>query len=183
MPYRSTLNLLKNSNSVWFDNLKTPYVEKKNDVIRKSLMDALTFLRTKFSNPDINTWNWGDLHKVKFRHPLGIVPALDKTFNIGPFDIGGDQTTPNNSEYSFNDVMKTGEFNNILGPSMRLIVNMADPEHPLSVNTTGQSGQPLHPNYQDQARLWQFGEYKYNTMSEAEMISKSYKLLTLNPGK
>jgi penicillin amidase len=181
MPYRATLNLLRNNNSEWFDNINSAAVEKRNDIIRKSLYDALVFLRTKFSNPDINTWNWGDIHKVKFLHPLGTVAALDKTFNIGPFDVGGDQTTVNNSEYNFNDVMKTGEFNNVLGPSMRLITNMADPEHSLSVNTTGQSGQPLHPNYQDQARLWQFGEYKFNTMSEPEMISKSYKLLTLEP--
>jgi penicillin amidase len=181
MPYRATMNLLRSNNSTWFDNVNTIAVEKKNDIIRKSLQDAIIFLKTKFSNPDINTWNWGDIHKVKFRHPLGIVPALDKTFNIGPFDVGGDQTTINNSEYSFNDVIKNGEFLNTLGPSMRIIVNMADPVHPLSVNTTGQSGQPLHPNYQDQARLWQFGEYKNNTMSELEMMSKEYKRLTLIP--
>lgn len=181
MPYRTTMNLLRSSGSIWFDNSNTPSVEKKNDIIRKSLIDAITFLKTKFSNPDINTWNWGELHTVKFRHPMGSVPALDKTFNIGPFEVGGDQTTVNNSEYSFNDVIKTGEFNNILGPSMRIIVSMGDTEHPLSVNTTGQSGQPLHPNYQDQARLWQFGEYKSNTMSEPEMISKAYKLLILLP--
>jgi len=182
MPYRATMNLLRNNNSVWFDNVNTKAVEKRSDIIRKSLQDALIFLRTKFSNQDINTWNWGDIHKVKFRHLLGIVPAFDKIFNIGPFDIGGDQTTINNSEYSFNEVMKNGDFMNILGPSMRIIVNMADPEHSLSVNSTGQSGQPLHPNYQDQARMWQFGEYKTNTMSEFEMNVKEYKLLTLIPG-
>ena len=65
---------------------------------------------------------------------------------------------------------------------MRIIVNMADPEHSQSVNSTGESGQPLHPNYQDQARMWQFGEYKTNTMSEFEMNAKEYKLLTLLPG-
>jgi penicillin amidase len=183
MPYRAMMNLLRSNTSAWFDNSKTSSVEKRNDIIRKSMQDALEFLKTKFTDPDINSWHWGEIHKVKFRHPLGIVPALDKTFNIGPFEIGGDQTTVNNSEYSFNEVMKSGEFNNILGPSMRLIVNMADTEHPLSVNTTGQSGQPLHFNYQDQARLWQFGEYKANTMSEPEMMTKSYKLLTLTPAR
>ncbi len=182
IPYRATLNLLRNGKSIWFDNINTAAVEKRNDIIRKSLQDALVFLRTKFSNQDINTWDWGEIHKAKFRHPLGIVPAFDKIFNIGPFDVGGDQTTINNSEYSFNEVMKNGDFTNILGPSMRIIVSMADPERSLSVNTTGQSGQPLHPNYQDQARLWQFGEYKYNTMSQLEMIAKEYKLLTLLPG-
>ena len=180
MPYRATMNILRNKNSIWFDN--NPAEGKKNDIIRNSLHDAIEFLKTKFTNQDINTWNWGEIHKVKFRHPLGIVPAFDKIFNIGPFDVGGDQTTINNSEYSFNEVIKNGDFMNILGPSMRIIVNMEDPEHSLSVNTTGESGQPLNPNYQDQARLWQFGEYKNNTMSEFEMINNEYKLLTLLPG-
>jgi len=112
---------------------------------------------------------------------MGLVPALDQSFNIGPLDVGGDQTTVNNSEFSFNDFYKTGSFLNVLGPSMRMIVSISDITHPITINSTGQSGQPLHPNYSDQAKLWQYGDFKNNTMDESDMIRKEYELLKLMP--
>jgi penicillin amidase len=150
-------------------------------LIRKSLADAIEFLKMRFENQDINTWHWGVLHKVKFNHPLGIVEELDKSFNIGPFDVGGDQTTPNNTEFQFNNVLENGSYNTIVGASMRMIVNMADVEHAYTVNSTGQSGQPVNDNYRDQSRMWLYGEYKTGTMNELEMIHKDYSLLILIP--
>ncbi|HEY3249509.1 MAG TPA: penicillin acylase family protein, partial [Ignavibacteria bacterium] len=181
LPYRSIQLLLKNNNSSWFDNINTANIETRDEIIRKSLAGAIGYLKQHFDNPDINTWHWGILHTVKFHHPLGSVEALDKTFNIGPFNVGGDQTTPNNTEYHFIDVMKDKGFQTIVGPSMRIIINMADIEHSFSINSTGQSGQPIHTNYRDQARMWLYGEYKNNTMSEIEMLEKNYGLLTLLP--
>ena len=181
MPYRSIQLLLKDSTSSWFDNINTQNIETRDEIIRNSLSDAIEFLKTKFDNQDINTWHWGILHKVKFRHPLGMAEALDKAFNIGPFDIGGDQTTLNNTEYQFNNVIENSSFFTVVGASMRMIVKMHDPAHPYSINSTGQSGQPVHTNYRDQARMWQYGEYRKNTMNELEMLQKNYSLLMLLP--
>lgn len=181
IPYRSLQLILNQNDNPWFDKIGTGNIETRDEIIRLSLEHAVEFLKTKFVNQDINTWNWGELHKVKFFHPFGRVEAMDKTFNIGPFDIGGDQTTVNNSEYHFKDVLTEGSFPNIVGPTFRMIVNLADIEHPLTVNSTGQSGQPLHENYSDQSRMWLYGEYKDNTMNELEMLNRNYKLLTLIP--
>jgi penicillin amidase len=185
-PYNSTLKLLKENNEeseVWFDNINTPVKETKNDIIRKSFGEALEYLKKRFNSDDVNTWRWGEIHKLKFMHILGSVSALDPTFNIGPYEIGGDQTTVNNSEYNFDNAYKEGRFDDILGPSMRMITDMADVKHSLSVNSTGQSGQPIHPNYQDQTRMWIYGEFKRLVMDEFEMINKRYRLLTLTPNK
>lgn len=185
-PYNSTLKLLKENDeesSAWFDNINTPAKESKNDIIRKSFFEALDYLKKRFNSDDVNTWRWGDLHKLKFMHVLGSASALDPTFNIGPYEIGGDQTTINNSEYNISKAYKDGGFDDILGPSMRMITDMADIKHSLTVNSTGQSGQPLHPNYQDQTRMWIYGEYKHTVMDEYEMLNKRYTLLTLTPNK
>jgi penicillin G amidase len=181
IPYRSLELMLKQNDNPWFDNTQTTKIETKNDMIRLSLEQAVEYVKTRFTNPDINTWHWGELHKLKIRHPLGMIEALDKTFNIGPYAVGGDQTSPNNTEYSFKDVIKDGNYNVIVGASMRMVVNMADVEHSYTVNSTGQSGQPIHTNYKDQTRLWIFAEYKNNVMNEHEMLDKHYKLLTLTP--
>lgn len=181
IPYRSIELILKQNENPWFDNINTSTTETRDDIIRKSLEEAINFLKTKFVNQDINTWHWGELHKVKFRHPLGMIEALDKTFNIGSYETGGDQTTINNTEYDFNNALKEGTFGVVVGPTMRMIVNFADIEHTYSINSTGESGQPINEHYSDQSRMWLFGEYKTNVTSELEMIYRNYKLLTLNP--
>ncbi len=184
LPFRSTLLLLKNYNPdhhFWFDDISTVKIETRDEIIRKSLFDAVTLLKSKFNNNDINSWHWGEIHKVTFKHPLGIVPELAKSFNIGPFEVGGDQTTVNNSEYSFNDAIKEGNFDNILGPSMRMVTDLSDMTHSYTANTTGQSGQPLHPDYADQTRLWLYNDYKIITMRETEFIDNGFSLLVLIP--
>jgi penicillin amidase len=183
-PLRSTLSLMKNyheNSSGWIDNVNTTRKETRDEIIRESLSNAIDFLKARFETDDVNLWYWGHLHKVTFKHPLGSVPALSASFNIGPYEVGGDQTTVNCSEFSFKDAVKDGNFNNSLGASMRIIVDFSDITHSLSVNSTGQSGQPVHPNYADQSRLWLFGDYKTMTMDELEMINDNLRLLVLNP--
>ncbi|RPI13240.1 MAG: penicillin acylase family protein [Ignavibacteriae bacterium] len=184
LPYNSTIRLLNSKieeSQLWFDNINTTPIETKEEIIRKSFNEAIDYLRKRFNTDDIGAWRWGELHTIKFNHILGSVAALDKTFNIGTFETGGDQTTVNCSEYNFYDAYKNGKFDIKLGPSMRIITDMADVSHSLSVNTTGQSGQPLHDNYSDQSRMWLYGEYKKMVMDEIEMVNKRYKLLTLVP--
>jgi penicillin amidase len=181
IPYRALEILMKQNDNIWFDNLNTKNTETRADIVKLSIAQAIEFLKTKFTNQDINTWHWGTLHNVKLRHPMGFVEALDKTFNIGPFEVGGDQTSVNNTEYRFSDVINNGKFDVVVGASMRMMINMADIEHPLTINTTGQSGQPINKHYSDQARMWSYGDYKKNVMNETEMTEKKYELLILNP--
>ncbi|MEO8512401.1 MAG: penicillin acylase family protein [Ignavibacteria bacterium] len=181
IPYRALEILMKQPDNPWFDNINTREVEKRPDIVKKSIAQAIEFLRTKFSNQDINTWNWGSLHNVKFRHPMGFVEALDKTFNIGPYEVSGDQTSVNNTEYRFSDVINKGKFDVVVGASMRMMINLGDIEHTLTINSTGQSGQPVNKHYSDQARMWSYGDYRKNSMSEIDMLDKKYELLILNP--
>ncbi|MCC6866574.1 MAG: penicillin acylase family protein [Ignavibacteria bacterium] len=181
LPYRSLELIIKNYNNVWFDNINTPNKESKFDIVKKSIEQASEFLKIKFNNNDPNSWLWGIVHNVKFYHPMGNIGSLDKTFNIGPFETGGDQTSVNNTEYRFSDVILKGEFNTVVGASMRMIVNLADIEHPLTINSTGQSGQPVDKHYNDQSRMWSYGDYRKNFMNEFEMLDRNYSLLILNP--
>lgn len=181
IPYRSLEILMKQPDNPWFDNIITDKTETRPDIVRKSITEAVEFLKVKFPGKDKNSWQWGSIHTIKFRHPLGFVEALDKTFNIGPYDVGGDQTSVNNTEYRFSDVIEKGNFDVVVGASMRMLVNMSDIEHPLTINSTGQSGQPVSSHYSDQARMWSYGDYRKNTTSEPEMIDKKFDLLILNP--
>lgn len=175
IPVRNTARLLKENSSVMFENDFA-----KEQIIRKSFYDAVSALITKYGS-DINLWQWGEVHKVTMKHPLGVLPSLSSMLNIGPFKIGGSGTTINNLEYGFSNALKTGEFESYLGPSMRMIVDLSNIKTYLSIIPTGQSGQPLHRNYNDQARLWLNGDYKKVSVGFEDLKKEHLRLLTLEP--
>ncbi len=81
---------------------------------------------------------WGRYLETTIAHPVGHrIPILWQWFDIGPFAQSGTTTT----------VKQTTKR---LGPSMRLIVDLADLDRSLHNLTTGQSGQPFSRHYKDQ---------------------------------
>lgn len=177
IPVRNTAKLLKLNSSVLFENEFA-----KVQLIRKSFYDAVSALIQNHGQ-DVNNWEWGNFHTITMDHPLGVVPALNAMLNIGPFKIGGSGTTVNNLEYSFSKALSSGEFKAYLGPSMRMITDLSDVKTYLSILPTGQSGQPLHRNYNDQARLWLNGDYK-EVSTDFEILSKeNLKLLVMMPAQ
>lgn len=173
IPLRALTSLLDSPASEWFNNPHTTRRENRDDVIRASLIDAIQNLREELGD-DIRTWQWGSIHTLTFEHTFGQHSPINKILNIGPFPIGGAGTTVNNGEYFL-----YRPYENILGPSMRFIVDMAHPLETHTVIPTGQSGQPLHRHYKDQTQLWLDGRYKTVRMSIQPDVS--YRVLTLQP--
>jgi penicillin amidase len=167
--------LLQSDNSVWFDDINTERMETKDDVIQKSLSDAVKQLQKELGSA-MKNWQWGNLHTITFEHPIGTQKYLDKIFNIGPFKIGGSSNTINNGEYNFSNPYKE-----IVGSSTRIVVDMAKPLEYYSVITTGQSGQPLYKHYDDQTTLWLNGVYRKVIMDENEIKNSGWRKLTLTP--
>jgi penicillin amidase len=186
VPYRNIIELLEMQNSEWFDNKSTSELENKNDIIRKSLADALDELEKKFGK-NIKEWQWGKLHKVTFKHPFsGASGLLDGLIDIGPFEISGDGTTILNSEYPFSDsiekypLFRHDPFDCELGPSMRFIYDFANPDEFYLILTTGQSGNILSDHYDDMTQLWLEGNYlKIKTDEESIQVSANQLLRIL----
>lgn len=179
VPYRTTLKLLADSTNSWFDNVATPKIEEKIDIIRKSLSDALGELENEYGK-EAKNWQWGRMHKVVFKHSFsGASTLLDKFINIGPFSVGGDGTTLFNTEYPFNEGIKSyslfnhKQFDNILGPTMRYIFDFSKPYQFQMILTTGQSGNIMSDHYKDMAELWLRG--KYITVRTDEQSMKNDK--------
>lgn len=175
VPYRVTMKLLSDTSSVWFDDISTPAVETRDEIVRSSLTDAMLDLSRRFGD-DIKEWRWGRLHTLTLKHPFGNIKVLESIFNIGPIEMGGSGTTVNNGEYRF-----TSPYEMTLGPSMRTIVDFADLNNALSVIPSGQSGQPLHGHYADQTPMWKNGEYHPMPIDEKAVARQSENILYLTP--
>lgn len=175
IPYRVTSQLMASDNSLWFDDVRTEQRETKSDIIRKSLSDALSFLTSKLGT-DTKLWQWGSLHTVTFEHPLGNVKPLERVLNVGPYPLGGSGTTINKAAFNL-----IRPFSCSVGPSMRQVIDMANPSIAYMVNPPGQVGQPMHQHYDDQTLLWLNGGYR-TVITDWNLIYKlGWKRLELRP--
>ncbi len=191
IPYRIIPKMLQENNSSFFDDIRTPQVETRDDIIRKSLVDALSDLEKNYGK-DISNWQWGDIHKVTFKHMFhGKSSLLDKIINIGPFGIGGDGTTIFNTEYSFPELyensgensepQRSKKYENTLGPSMRYIYDFGDPDHLNFILPTGESGNFISGHYKDMTDKWLRGKYIRVPLRQDEFIKTAKDDLRLMP--
>jgi penicillin G amidase len=102
--------------------------------------------------PDPQKWSWGRLHTIRFGHSLDRLAGAETLFDLGPLSRSGDGYTVNATSVGEN-------FQQQSGASYREILDTADWDHSLAVNTPGQSGQPGSPHYFDLLPLWDEGQY------------------------
>ncbi len=154
VPIRVTTKLVEEGTSSWFDDVRTDSVETRDDMIRKSLREAVVALRTRFGI-ETKMWRWGDLHTVTLQHPFGLKKPLDRIFNIGPFPYGGASTALMSGEYNLNE-----PFSAVIAASYRQIFDLGVSGRICTVLPSGESGQVFNPHYSDQTDLWLNGAYR-----------------------
>ncbi len=164
----------------WDDKTTEGKTETMQDIFDKSFADAIKELEGVFGK-DRAKWNWGELHAATFENgTLGKsgVGLIEDLFNRGPFPVGGGRISVNATGWSVVDGYETNWL-----PSMRMIVDLSDLNHSLTVHTTGQSGHAYHPHYDDMAKLW--AEVKYYPMWwNADSVQRdSQERLRLTPAK
>ena len=176
VPYRVVPKLLSENKSNWFDDISTPEVESRDQIIIKSFEDAVKFLESEIDQ-NIENWQWGEIHKVTFKHYFhGVSKILDMLLDVGPFEIGGDGTTIFNTEYTF-----SLPYMSKLGPSMRFLYDFSKPDTFEFILPTGQSGHFYSKHYDDMTKLWLNGKYIRVNTSIDTVRSRSYDLLELKP--
>jgi penicillin amidase len=171
-------NTWKNKNSQWCDNIHTKRKETFNDWIRASFKDTIRLLQAKLgSNPD--KWQWGKLHKLILRHPLGRIKLLDMLFNFnrGPFGVGGSFHTVCPYSYSLRN-----PFISDFGASHRHIYSTANWDESQTVIPTGTSGIPSSPFYCDQTKLYIENKY-HNDFFSKPLVVKNAKFKMMISGK
>jgi penicillin amidase len=154
IPLRVTARLMAEGTSPWFDDVQTTFVETRDDIVRRSLREAVAELSGRYGT-DTKNWRWGNLHTVSLKHPFGLRKPLDRIFNIGPFPVNGASTALISFEYDLNK-----PFDATVGPSFRQIFDMGREGEFRSILPSGESGQVFNPHYADQTGLWLNGAYR-----------------------
>jgi penicillin amidase len=150
---RKIVELLNDSNSVFFDDIRTPALEDKAEIIFRSFKRTVAELTkiTQSSNPE--DWSYGAWHKVELEHPFARIGMLRNSFVLGPEAMGGNNSTLN---YSGGHLFEPERV--VVAPSARFIADMSDTLVWL-ILPGGNSGQNLSSNFSDQFSLWLNGGY------------------------
>jgi penicillin amidase len=149
----------------------------RNAILLSSLGAAYAEMKTLLG-PDPQGWAWGKLHHAYFQHPLAFLMPEEtaKAWSIGPLPHAGSAITPMHTGYRGTD------FRTMMGSSFRLVVDLADLDRSVTINTPGQSGDPNSPHYRDLFAKWAAGDYVPLPYSAAAVEAALERKLVCKPG-
>ena len=127
--------------------------EAARDALLLATLDAARVKLVARQGPDITQWTSGQLHRIKFQHPLDSAPGAAALFDRGPMKRSGDGDVVQATGY------RDDSFDQLSGASYREIFDLADWDASVAINVPGQSGQPGSKHYDDLLPLWIEGRY------------------------
>ena len=162
----------------WCDNTRTKAVEHCDDLLAKTLEDALADLRKRYGD-DMSAWRWGAAHSARHEHrPFGRVVWLAPFFDFTA-PTGGDAYTVNVGRTRLEDAARP--FANIHAASLRAIYDLSDLDNSLYIHSGGQSGNVLSPHYKAFTQAWAKGDYIPMVTERKRIEADGVKRLRLVP--
>lgn len=164
-------HLLGRDDSPFWDDLGTTQKEDKPAILARSLAAAVTVGEAQLGN-DRGSWQWGRLHRTTWANEAGQVVR-------GPVATGGDHSTLNAAAYAWGESFDVTSI-----AALRIVVDFAQAEPMMGLNSSGQSSNPASSNYTDGIDAWLKGQYVSFPM-QPQNFEKAYGIrrLTLTPQK
>jgi penicillin amidase len=172
-------DLLDQPDSTWWDDQDTPdVVEDRDDILREAMLEARDEV-TRLDAVNVEDWEWGHLHRLDLRNQTlgesGVGP-VEWLVNRGGWEVGGANASVNASGWDATDPYTVD-----YGPSMRMVVSLADFDDSRWINLTGVSGHPFSKHYTDQTDLWADGKTLPWLFSRSAVEDAGEHTLTLAP--
>ncbi len=161
----------------WCDDRATPQVEDCPSRIRLALHDAVTELSAQYGS-DPTRWRWGIPHQAfNIQQPFGSFPLIGGFFNR-EITVGGGPFTLLRAD---NAMGSPRPYAAIHGAGYRGVYDLANPDASRYIISTGQSGNPYSPHYDDLMTLWAHGGTITIPMNRQSIQAAAAHRLTLEP--
>ncbi|MGM0385372.1 MAG: penicillin acylase family protein [Actinomycetota bacterium] len=180
--------LMEDPRNPWWDDVSTVSITETRDEI---LLRALQHARNQLTNTlgkDADRWRWGDLHRAHLTHPVlpsqttpGVLAWL---MNPTPVAVAGGSSSVNATGWDASPG-EDGIFSYAMttAPSMRMVVDLEDPNTSTWVVASGTSGHPTSRNYANQLGAWVRGETFGWAFTREVVEEEAVATLTLTPGE
>ena len=179
VPKYAMKQIWERRSSRWWDDVNTSDKrETFTDTVQKSFREAVAWLEEELGgNPE--KWEWGKIHTLTLRHPMGSVAILDFLFNLnrGSYEVGGSFHTVSPYSYSFKNPFDVTD-----GASHRHIFVPNNWDESLTVIPTGNSGIAASDYFCDQTDLYVNGRYHHDYFSR-ELVEKNARYRMVIRGK
>ncbi|MDO0933869.1 penicillin acylase family protein [Streptomyces sp. DG2A-72] len=173
--------LMNDPDSDWWKTPRSgtrPAAGNRDELFKRAMIDARWELTAKLGK-DIDTWNWGRLHRLFLKNQtLGTAGPgfLQYALNRGPWRLSGGEATVNATGWN-----AAGGYGVIWVPSMRMVVNLGDLDKSKWINLTGASGHAYSSHYTDQTNKWAKGELLDWSFSDKAVEENTSDTLVLKP--
>ncbi len=144
-------------------------LDAREELLISTFIASVNNMKEKFGT-DMSNWVYGqeNYKHIRLTHSLGniVEPELQNKLNVGPLPRGGNSFTVNNTASGNNQSS---------GASFRIIVDLADWDKCVGMNSPGQSGDPDSPHYNDLFKYWaedQFFPVAFSRKKVEEMTEK-----------
>jgi penicillin amidase len=170
IPAQWLIRYMNDNNNIIWDDISTANIkETRDDMILKSMKDAVAELTGKYGS-DIRNWAWGKVHTMTIKHPLGVALSF---LNLNPLPYPGDDFTINAGWWD-----REHPYDMISGAAIKIVVDMSNLDTMTIMSPPGQSGLYLSPHYSDLAEMWAKGQQIPAHYTDARELKQ---VLTLNP--
>ncbi|HEU0201080.1 MAG TPA: penicillin acylase family protein [Burkholderiaceae bacterium] len=144
--------LVLTPDSPWFDDRRTPAVEKLPDLVRHAAQTVRSELVAR-GGSDPKAWRWGDVHRISFVSPLRRTGVGRDLLGAGTRAFDGSGETVKRARSAFMSGFDVEFFG-----SLRLVADLADDEKIMAVVSGGAVERQFHANQKDQLAPWFAGE-------------------------
>lgn len=170
------VDMMSDPNHAWFDNINTPEVETRDDIVQQSFEEAVAWL-TRLQGENIESWEWGIIHSVTFPHqPFNQIPLLKNFFNSETYPMRGGNFSVYTNSYDWLNPFKVW-----IVSSARHITDMNNFSDSMMLGSTGQNMNLLSPHREDVVKLWQAGTMYPMSFSDEDVAAVHESTLILEP--
>ena len=164
------LELAVDSSSLWWDDRRTPAVERRDAILVEALRRGFTRLLRDNGPPESDGWRWENAHHANLFHLLRLagLSALGLPVQGGPSTLG---PSPGRGTH---------------GPSWRMVVELSPVVRARAIYPGGQSGNPASARYLDRLPQWLAGRLDsvlFPGRPEELPAARVRSSLTLGPGR
>lgn len=150
------VRLVLTEHSEWCVDPAAPKAGSCAARLSASLERALDELRRRYG-ADMEQWRWGAPHQARFANQFwSAVPVLGKLFGLAIAADGGYDTVDRGATPLAGSA---DPYADVLGPTLRMIVDLSNPDDARFVIAPGESGNVLSPHYHDLMESWRNTAY------------------------